>query len=102
MAVGVPPDNRPIDSYLANRVERLQLEARALVSPRSAMMLSAQKSMPAASSSSGQSLAPGTPLAPVDPHSFFREDNPARQNVAQKVANLEKQTGFSLPKGDVT
>eukprot|EP00973_Karenia_brevis_P011684 1581812-Karenia_brevis.AAC.1 len=84
MAVGPPQDDRPIDNYLSNRVERLHFEARALVSPRSAMMLSAQKSIQAASSSSGQSATPGTPWALVDPHSFFREDDPARQNVARK------------------
>eukprot|EP00973_Karenia_brevis_P040984 5671174-Karenia_brevis.AAC.1 len=67
------------------------------------MILDAERSSTAASSS-GQApiVTPGTPLAPADPQSFFGDDDPARQNLAQKMANLDKQKHFSLPQGDPT
>eukprot|EP00973_Karenia_brevis_P015854 2170103-Karenia_brevis.AAC.1 len=80
VACGPPQDDRKIGNYLANRVKRLQLEARAEISPCSAMILDAQRSKGAASSSKdGQTATPGIPSVTVDPHSFFSQDDPSRQ-----------------------
>eukprot|EP00973_Karenia_brevis_P042014 5816878-Karenia_brevis.AAC.1 len=58
VACGPARDDRKITTYLDARIERIQLEARASVSPRAAMVLEALRTQGIATSSQGEMIEP--------------------------------------------
>eukprot|EP00973_Karenia_brevis_P057331 7974830-Karenia_brevis.AAC.1 len=61
IACGPPRDDRKIETYLDARVGKMRLEARAEVSPRSAMIVDALRTQGVASSSQGRQTEPRIP-----------------------------------------